>query len=301
MSLEVTHLSKTFDGVQALRHASLTLEDNKIYGLFGRNGAGKSTLLAAIANRIVPNGGRVVMDHVDVLDDEWAQERIYLVNETMPFLMAYSLNTFFRNEGRFYGGFDWVLAARMLAAFDIDPTAKYGNLSLGSRMIVRLVAALCVPVDVLLLDEPVLGLDAVNRELFYRFLLEAYAERPRTIVISTHIIDEIAHVIEHAIILEQGQVLENFAVDCMAQHAVELTGPADVMEAYANDGMLLVMRRQSLGSMVTLTVRGEVNAADLPEGVTARPLGLQEYCVRLTSSYAEAFANWDYHDGIEVL
>ncbi|OZG68104.1 ATP-binding cassette domain-containing protein [Bifidobacterium eulemuris] len=300
MSLVITNLSKTFDGVPALDRVSLVLNDGVIYGLFGRNGAGKSTLMAAIANRIVPSGGSITLDGANALDNERAQERIYLVNETLPFLMAHSLNGFFRDEERFYGGFDWALAARMLAAFDIDPVAKYGSLSLGSRMIARLIAALCVPVDVLLLDEPVLGLDAVNRELFYRFLLEAYAERPRTIVISTHIIDEIAHVIEHAIILEEGQVFDDFAVDRVARRAAELTGPADVVEEYAAGRWMPVMQRHSLGAMVELTVRGEVDAADLPEGVTARPLGLQEYCVRLTSSYAQASAEWSRRDGIEV-
>ncbi|OZG62168.1 ABC transporter [Bifidobacterium lemurum] len=300
MSLVITNLSKTFDGVPALDRVSLVLNDGVIYGLFGRNGAGKSTLMATIANRIVPSGGGITLDGANALDNERAQGRVYLVNETLPFLMAHSLKSFFRNEERFYGGFDWTLATRMLVAFDIDPASKYGGLSLGSRMIVRLVAALCVPVDVLLLDEPVLGLDAVNRELFYRFLLEAYAERPRTIVISTHIIDEIAHVIEHAIILEEGQVFDDFAMDRVARRAAELTGPADVVEAYAAGNWLLVMRRQSLGAMVALTVKGEVDAADLPEGVTARPLGLQEYCVHLTSSYAQAAAERNRRDGIEV-
>ena len=296
MSLTLTNLSKTFAGAPALDHVNLVLRDDVIYGLFGRNGAGKTTLMATVANRLVPSGGGVAMDGVNALDDERAQGRIYLVNETLPFLMAYSLKTFFRNEGLYYGGFDWVFATRMLAEFGIDPAAKYGNLSMGSRMIVRLVASLCVPVDVLLLDEPVLGLDAANRERFYRFLLEAYERRPRTIVISTHIIDEIAHIIEHAIVLEEGRVVDDFGIDQISKRAAELTGPADAVERYAADAGIRILDRQMLGRTAILTVKGPVDIANLPEGVVGRPLGLQEYCVRLTSAHAQVSDEQSHHD-----
>lgn len=283
MSLTVTNLTKTYGKTAkpALDHVNLALQP-AIYGLFGRNGAGKSTLLSLIANRLLSTGGMVMLDDADVRDNEAAQGRIYLVNETRPFLWPVRLSAIFRREERYYGGFDWGFAARMLAEFGIAPGMAYGNLSLGQRQIVHVVAALCVPVDVLLLDEPVGGLDAANRELFYRFLLESYAERPRIVVVSTHIIDEIAQVIERAIILDQGHVVDEFATEAVGSHAAVLTGDADAVDEFVAEAGLPVLARERMGRIASVTIRGVIDANDLPEGIVASGLGLQDYVIAVT-------------------
>lgn len=283
MSLTVTNLVKTYgNGAKpALDHVNLVLQP-AIYGLFGRNGAGKSTLLGLIANRLLPSGGMVMLDGANVRDNETAQGRIYLANETRPFLWPVRLSTLFRREERYYGGFDWGFCSRMLAEFGIAPGVMYGNLSLGQRQIVHLVAALCVPVDVLLLDEPVLGLDAANRQLFYRFLIESYAERPRTVVVSTHIIDEITHVVERAIILDQGHVVDEFAADTVGSRAASLVGDTETVDDFIADAGLRVMARERVGRLANVTVRGEIDANDLPEGIVAGGLGLQDYVIAVT-------------------
>jgi len=155
--------------------------------------------------------------------------------------------SFFRREGRYYGGFDWGFSSRMLAEFGILPGVMYGALSLGQRMIVRLVAALCVPVDVLLLDEPVIGLDAANRQLFYRFLLESYNDRPRTIVVSTHIIDEIAHVVERVAILDRGRIVDEFTAESVGSRATALVGDAERVMRFVEECGLRVISREDMG------------------------------------------------------
>ncbi|MBW3078870.1 ABC transporter ATP-binding protein [Bifidobacterium simiiventris] len=283
MSLTITNLTKTYgNGAKpALDHVNLTVQP-VIYGLFGRNGAGKSTLLGLIANRLLPTSGMVMLDGANVRDNEIAQGRIYLVNETRPFLWPVRLSAIFRREERYYGGFDWGFCSRMLAEFGVVPGAMYGNLSLGQRQIVQLVAALCVPVDVLLLDEPVSGLDAANRQLFYRFLLESYAERPRTIVISTHVIDEIAHVIERAIILDQGHVVDEFAAEAVDSRAAMLVGDENTVDEFIADAGLGVVAKEQMGRLASVTVRGEIDANDLPEGIFASGLSLQDYVIAAT-------------------
>ncbi|KFI52787.1 ATP-binding cassette domain-containing protein [Bifidobacterium biavatii] len=292
MSLTITNLTKTYGtgantGARpALDRVSLALQP-AIYGLFGRNGAGKSTLMSLIANRLLPTSGTVMLDGTNVRDNEAAQGRIYLANETRPFLWPVRLGAIFRREERYYGGFDHGFAARMLAAFGIEPGKAYGNLSLGQRHIVQLVAALCVPVDVLLLDEPVLGLDAANRELFYRFLLETYASRPRVIVVSTHLIDEIAHVIERAIILDHGRVADEFAAESVGSRATVLVGDSNAVGYFVDEAGLSVIARESMGKLSGITVHGAIAADDLPEGIVASGLGLQDYVIRSTGGAAD--------------
>ncbi|PJM76914.1 ATP-binding cassette domain-containing protein [Bifidobacterium felsineum] len=281
--LTITDLRKRYGSTVALNGVNLTLRP-AIYGLFGRNGAGKSTLMGIIANRLLPSGGSIELDGAGVFENEVAQSRIYLLNETVPFMVGVRLNTIFKREERYYGGFDWALSARMLAEFGIMPGSLYGQLSLGQRMIVRLVAALCVPVDVLLLDEPVLGLDAANRELFYKFLLESFGDYPRIIVLSTHIISEIAHVVERVAILDQGKIIDEFDAESVGSRATVLVGEADQVTTFAASNQLQIISREEMGKLLSVVVRGQIDSSELPAGVSATRLDLQEYVIRATSS-----------------
>lgn len=297
-SLVIANLSKQYGKTVALDRVNLTLRP-AIYGLFGRNGAGKSTLLSVIADRLLASGGSIEIDGANVHENESAQSRIYLVNETLPFMVGVRISTIFRREERYYGGFDWPFSSRMLAEFGILPGTMYGQLSLGQRMIVRLIAALCVPVDVLLLDEPVLGLDAANRELFYRFLIESYGDRPRIIVISTHIISEIAHVVERVAIIDQGRIIDEFDAESVGSRATVLVGEAGLVETFIDGSRLQVISREEMGRLLTVIVRGEIDEADLPAGISTSRLGLQEYVIRVTTSPASA-ADGAINGGIEI-
>lgn len=282
MTLNIEHLSKAYGGKVALTDVNLALRDDTIYGLFGRNGAGKSTLLGCVANRLTSTGGAITLDGTDVRGNEDAQNRIYLLNETMPVLAVRSAMSLLREEEQWYGPLDWDLALRMLQAFGIEPGSAYGHLSLGQRMAVRLAAAFSAPADVLLLDEPMLGLDAVNRALFHRFLLESFASRPRTIVVSTHGIDEIAPVVERVVVLDQGRVIDEFEADAVASQATELTGEPSVVGTFVEAERLGMLACEHLGGLDRVTVRGAVAREALPAGVTAASLGLQDYVVKLT-------------------
>ncbi|KFI94013.1 ABC transporter [Bifidobacterium saguini DSM 23967] len=283
VKLTITDLHKRYGSTVALNGVNLTLRP-AIYGLFGRNGAGKSTLMGIIANRLLPGGGSIELDGASVFENETAQSRIYLLNETVPFMVGVRLNTIFKREERYYGDFDWAFSARMLAKFGIMPGSLYGQLSLGQRMIVRLVAALCVPVDVLLLDEPVLGLDAANRELFYKFLLESFSEHPRIIVLSTHIISEIAHVVERVAILDQGRIIDEFGAESVGSRATVLVGESDRVNMVIASNQLQIIAREQMGHLVSVVVRGQVDTSELPSDVSANRLGLQEYVIRATSA-----------------
>ncbi|OZG64483.1 ABC transporter [Bifidobacterium hapali] len=290
MNLTITNLTKAYGSntaVAALDHVNLVLQP-AIYGLFGRNGAGKSTLLSLIANRLLPTFGSINLDGVNVRDNEQAQSHIYLVNETLPFLWPVRVSSIFRREERYYGGFDWGFSARMLAQFGIEPGRAYSQLSRGQRQIVRLVAALCVPTDVVLFDEPVSSLDAASRERFYQFVLESYASCPRTIIIATHIINEIAGVIERAIILDRGTVTDEFAAESVNSLATTLVGDAHTVSNFVTDACLTVLTYETLGRLANVTVRGGVDANELPDGIVTSELSLQEYVIAVTEGEASA-------------
>ncbi|WP_258719920.1 ATP-binding cassette domain-containing protein [Eggerthella lenta] len=204
--IRVDHVSKSFGKAKALDDVSLSFEHGKIHALLGRNGAGKSTLLGLIANRLVPTSGRILVDGEPAADNARALTKLYCMNDKKMYPENLRLDNLFEEMGRFYEGFDRTDAARHAKAFGLDARKKIGALSTGYRSIYQLVVGLSLDVDYLLLDEPVLGLDANHRELFYKLLLDDYLEKQRTVIIATHLIEEVANLVEQVTIVDRGRV-----------------------------------------------------------------------------------------------
>ena len=198
--IRVDHVSKSFGKAKALDDVSLSFE-------LGRNGAGKSTLLGLIANRLVPTSGRIFVDGEPAADNARALAKLYCMNDKKMYPENLRLDNLFKEMGRFYEGFDRTAAAGFAEAFGLDLRKKIGSLSTGYRSIYQLVVGLSLDVDYLLLDEPVLGLDANHRELFYKLLLDDYLEKQRTVIIATHLIEEVANLVEQVTIVDRGRVL----------------------------------------------------------------------------------------------
>lgn len=128
---------------------------------------------------------------------------MYLMSEVDLYPNGAKLSQIVKDSELIYGGFNHKLADKMIAEFKIDMGQKFGKLSTGYNSIFKLILALCLPVKFVILDEPVLGLDANHRELFYTELLDSYADNPRTFILSTHLIEEVANIISDVIILDQ--------------------------------------------------------------------------------------------------
>ena len=135
------------------------------------------------------------------------------------------------------------------------------------------------------LDEPILGLDASHRDLFYRTLIQTYSDRPRTIVISTHLIEEIANIIEEFIIVDNGQVIEQKSGETIKQSGATISGSQALVASFT-EGMD-VIGKDGLGGLVSYYVR-DYQAQVIPEGISVSPLNLQAYFVQVTQREGEA-------------
>lgn len=206
MAIELQHVTKRYGALTALTDASVSFGDNKIYGLLGNNGAGKSTMLNLITGRIFPDEGAILVDGKPANRDD-SLGKIFLMGETNLFPDEMRVHQAIRWSGEFYPGFDRAYAEQLAQRFGLPLKKKIKSLSTGYASICRIVLALSSRAPYLLLDEPVLGLDAQHREMFYRLLIEHYAAQPCTIVISTHLIAEVANLIEHTVILRAGTVI----------------------------------------------------------------------------------------------
>lgn len=280
-AIEVKSVTKTYEEVTALRDVSVSFGDQRIYGLLGRNGAGKSTLLKVIANRIFPDAGEVTVDGLPACENDAAQAGIYLMSEENLYPEAMRVREAFRWSRAFYPGFQEDKAIALARQFGLDDKKKIHTLSTGYQSIFKLVLALSLDTPYLLFDEPVLGLDANHRELFYRLLLESYGEKPRTIVLATHLIEEIAHVIEHIVIVKNGIILRDEPVETLLENGYTVTGAAAVVDAFLQGRQSIGC--DALGGLKTAYLLGK-RPAELPQGLEVTRLDLQKLFIQLTNS-----------------
>lgn len=280
--IEVRNVTKTFGKVSALQDISLKFGGNKIYGLLGRNGAGKTTLLNIITNCIFPDSGEVLVDGVTAFESDEAQGKIYLMGEKNYYPQGMKISDIFKWSQEFYPSFDMANADALAAKFGLDTGKKVKGLSTGYGSIFKVVIALSVSTPYILFDEPVLGLDANHRHLFYKTLIENYNENPRTIVISTHLIDEVANVIEDIVIIDQGQILKNESCEGLLAQGYTVTGSAGAIDSFIAGKK--VIGSDSLGGLKTAYILGSIEKQELPSGLELAKLDLQKLFIQLTNS-----------------
>lgn len=195
-AIQIKDITKKYNSLIALDHVSFTFEFGKIYGFLGRNGAGKSTLINIIANRIFADDGTVLIDDVPAKENMQVHEKIFCMSEADLYDKELKINEHFKWINRFYDRFDLNKALEIAKKFDLDTNKKFKALSKGYQSIFKLAVALSLNVPYVIFDEPVLGLDTNHRELFYDLLLKNYEKDERTIIIATHLIEEVANIIE---------------------------------------------------------------------------------------------------------
>lgn len=277
--IETRHLTMKFGDVTALDDVSVTFGNNQIVGLLGRNGAGKTTLLSLLTNRLFPTEGETLFQGIPIQENDRVLENIYYMGDKNYMPDSTSIQQFFRWTQRFYPGFRMDYAYALAEKFGLNTKKKLKGLSTGYLTIAKLIAALATDVPFLLFDEPVLGLDANHRELFYRELLENYGGKPRTIVLSTHLIEEIADLVEQIVILKKGKILFDKPAEEVRRMGYAVSGKAADVDAYCADRQVLSM--EALGGLKTACILGE--AEDTPPGLEVTGLDLQKLFVRLTN------------------
>lgn len=285
MSIVMEHITKGFGPVRALQDVSVTLEEGKLYGLLGRNGAGKSTLLNVLTQRLFPEVGSITVDGESIQDNDRALSKMYLMSEKLYYPESMKVKDAFRWSAVFYPNFDMEFAYHLCNAFQLVTNAKVSKLSTGYSSIFKIIVALSVNTPYVLLDEPVLGLDANHRELFYKTLLARYSERPFTGVISTHLIEEAAGLIEDVVILHRGQVLKQCPLEELLSQGYGVSGPRAKVEAYIQGRQLL--GTDVLGGLMTAYVFGEPDRQAMGQDLELSGLDLQKLFVLMTSDPEE--------------
>ena len=206
-AIQIKNITKRYKGVTALDDVSLSFEFGKIYGFLGRNGAGKSTLINIIANRIFADYGEVLIDGIPAKENMGVHEKIFCMSEADLYDRDLKVKEHFKWTNRFYSDFDLEKALALSRKFELDVNKRFKALSKGYQSIFKLIVALSINVPYVIFDEPVLGLDANHRELFYSLLLKELENNERTLILATHLIEEVSNIIEEVVLIDRGKIL----------------------------------------------------------------------------------------------
>lgn len=273
--IELKQVTKQYGQATVLKNITLTVDEPGIYCLLGRNGAGKTTLLKSIAGYQNITSGTIQVDGKPITTSTLDTGVSYIENFAKHFNLP--VRKLLRIASEVNPNYDYDFASEMMERFELDGKKKFNHLSLGMKTMVSTIICLASNKEVILLDEPVLGFDAIMRVEFYDMLTESFQKHPRIIIVSTHIIEEIAKTIQKLIIIDKGSVRFFDTLQSVETKAFRVSGLQKDVEA-ATRG-LHVIGQDTVGGLVTSYIFD--NPPERAASLEIHPLSLQDFFIQM--------------------
>ncbi|KHO38912.1 ABC transporter ATP-binding protein [Clostridium tetani] len=284
LAVKVEGLNKIFNKKKVLDNLSLEIEEDKIYGLVGKNGAGKSTLLKIISCYYVKSSGNVKVFGEEPFENEKILCQICFTSSDRTLPSYLKIGEILNTLKEFYPNWDEEFRRELIKKFQLDENKVFDELSKGMKAMVNLIIGLASRAPLTIYDEPYSGLDPVYKELFYKILLEDYEKNPRTIIFSTHYLDEVSRLFENLIIMDRGRVLINEEMDSLREKSFYIKGDRDTIEEIENN--LNVINSEVYGKNKILWVFQEIpnllREKIINKDLSIEPLGVQKLFVGLS-------------------
>ncbi len=252
-------LVKDFDGIKALNGTSFTVDTGSVYGLVGPNGSGKSTLIRHIMGIFKQDSGVLEIDGEPVYENKKIKERIAYVPDEIYFANGSNLKNMSELYAGMYPKFDGERLDKLIGLFpELDEKKLIRKMSKGMQKQATVLLAISTHADILVLDEPMDGLDPVARHTVWKIIMESVAADGTTVFVSSHNLRELEDVCDHIGIMDHGKVILEKSYDELQE------GFAKVTIAYQEEGELpefgeglKILHHNSTGRMHTLILEGE--------------------------------------------
>ena len=249
---ELRGVTKRYRDFTALDDVTLDLHENTIHGLLGRNGAGKTTLMRIMTGQVFKNAGRVTVFGEAPVENAGVLEQISFIGESQAYPDHYQVRHVMAAAALLFPRWDAAYAGSLLDDFALPHRRRVAKLSRGMRSALGITVGLASRAPLTIFDEPYLGLDAVARQIFYDRLLADYAENPRTILLSTHLIDEVGDLLERVTVIEAGRILIDEDAETLRSRAVTVSGPAAAVAQFTEGREVLQVERMAAFSRATV-------------------------------------------------
>jgi ABC-2 type transport system ATP-binding protein len=284
-AISVRGLRKSFGRKEVLHGLDFDVPAHVICGLLGRNGAGKSTALSVLSGQDRATGGEVSVLGRPPFEDAATASHLCFARENQKYPDSFKAAHVLKSAPWFFEHWDQGFAERLVRLFRLPVETKIQKLSRGQLSTVAIVVGLASRAPMTFFDEPYLGLDATARQLFYDALLQDFMEHPRTIVMSTHLIDEAADLLEKVLVIDEGRILMDADADSARSAAFCLSGPAAAVGSLTAGRNVLHTRR--IGGLSSVTLAGQPDdglvAAAAEQHLEIGPVGLQDLVAAIGS------------------
>ena len=288
--IEVAGLTKSFGSLNAVDDVTFTIEENKIYGLLGRNGAGKTTLMQLLTGQDFATKGSIKVFGENPVETARVLQNVSFIKESQKYPDDFQVKHVLKSAPWFFRNWDSEYADRLVDDFRLPTKRRIKKLSRGQLSSVGVVVGLASRAPLTFFDEPYLGLDAVARQIFYDRLLEDYAEHPRTVVLSTHLIDEVSNLLEHVLVIDNGRIIIDEDAEDVRGSATTVVGTRSAVDTFI--GHREVLHREGIGGLASITI-GALSPAERQEasaaGLELSPVSLQQLIVRKTNTSSTEF------------
>ncbi len=274
--LELKHLTKTFDQFKALDNLDLCIPTGAVYGLVGPNGAGKSTAIRHMTGVYRPDAGSVTLDGVPVYENTSVKSRMAAITDDLFFFSGATIEDMRKFYANIYPKFDNTLFRQVGEAFNLPAKTPVRRFSKGMQKQAAFWLTISSRPDVMILDEPVDGLDPVMRRQVWSLIMSDVAQQGTTVLVSSHNLRELEDICDHVGIMNQGRMLLERSLADMQGNTIKVQMVGKIPEA------LEVLHRSESGRLTTMVVRStmekasEILSAAAPVYYDILPLSLEE-------------------------
>lgn len=255
--IEMKKVSKTFDGFKAVENVNLSIQTGSIYGLIGSNGAGKTTLMKLLAGIYRQDQGEVLIDGKPVYENIALKQKVFYIPDQPYFLSHYTTKQMARFYKSIYHGWSEERFEKLADLFEININKKIHTFSKGWQRQIAFVLAFSANPEILILDEPLDGLDPVVRKKIKNLLIQDVADREMIILISSHNLREIEDICDHIGIIHRGTLIMEKELDELKAdvHKVQVAYKDEVPKTLLNN--LTILHTEKRGSVFLYIVRGD--------------------------------------------
>ena len=285
--IEVRNLNKSFDKKIVFKNANLKIEENRIYGLFARNGVGKTTLLKILSDQLVNYQGQITYNSKPIRENKVYKKRVLLVGEDLiaEGLKAERLYKIMDLIYILLENFNKERFEELINIFNIDIKTRYRKLSFGNQCLFRNAIGLASGVDFLFFDEPTTGLDEINKDIFYKKLMEYQEKDQSTVIISSHNVADIEKMITDVIILKDKDVIVNEPIYDIEEKSYSITIDPKDMDMLANKNIISkkTFANQAIVSVYDKFSEEEINK--IKEKARVNRLDLRDLFIAINEEY----------------
>ncbi|AMM21664.1 ABC transporter ATP-binding protein [Frondihabitans sp. PAMC 28766] len=291
-AVTVEGLTRRFGSFTAVDDVSFTVDSDRIYGLLGRNGAGKTTIMQLLTGQDFASSGSVSVFGARPVENAAVLRSICFIKESQRYPEDFTAAHVFRSAPWFFENWDADFAERLISDFRVPLGRRMKKLSRGQLSAVGVIVGLASRAPLTFFDEPYLGLDAVARQIFYDRLLDDFTMNPRTVILSTHLIDEVSNILEHVIVIDEGRVVIDDDADSLRGAATVVAGARAAVDRFAAGHP--VLHREGLGGLASITVESLTPAERIDavaQGLELSGVSLQQLIVQKTGVDADPSQN----------